>query len=125
MHFSTRRASKSSYFSYNHPMKTLTAKEAKNRLGQAIDMALAEAVLITKNGRESVVLVSAERYHELIHAHETGRAEVVKGQSAAWKSRGRRDLAAQVKRGAAKSTDASVFFRLGATAKVRFGNEEF
>lgn len=104
-------------------MKTITAKEAKNRLGQAIDMALAEDVLITKNGRESVVLVSAERYHELIHS--TGRAEVVMGQSAAWKIRGRRDLAAQVKRGAAKSTDASVFFRLGATAKVRFGNEEF
>lgn len=48
-------------------MKTITAKDAKNRLGQVIDTALAEgAVMISKNGRESVVLVSVKKYREFL-----------------------------------------------------------
>lgn len=48
-----------SYVNYSGLMQTVTAKEAKNRLGQVIDLALAEkAVAISKNGHEAVVLVS-------------------------------------------------------------------
>jgi prevent-host-death family protein len=43
-------------------MKTFTALEAKNRLGQVIDAAQREPVTITKQGRPSVVILSAEEY---------------------------------------------------------------
>lgn len=43
-------------------MKTVTALEAKNRLGQVIDTALRQPVTVTGQGRPSVVIVSAEEY---------------------------------------------------------------
>ncbi|MEE4295589.1 MAG: type II toxin-antitoxin system Phd/YefM family antitoxin [Wenzhouxiangella sp.] len=43
-------------------MKSFTALEAKNRLGQVIDAAQREPVTITRQGRPSVVMVSAEEY---------------------------------------------------------------
>ncbi len=102
-------------------MKTITAKEAKNRLGEAIDTALSDgAVMITKNGRESVVLVSAERYRQL-----TGVHGFIKDEGVARKSASRREFAARVKKGAAKSTDASMFHGLAKRSKVRYVNEEF
>lgn len=43
-------------------MKTFTALEAKNRFGQLIDAAQREPVTVTRQGRASVVIVSAEEY---------------------------------------------------------------
>lgn len=63
-------------------MKSFTALEAKNRLGQVIDAAQREPVTITRQGRPSVVMVSAEEYQRrqsrawqnlLAVTEETGR----------------------------------------------------
>lgn len=43
-------------------MKTFTALEAKNRFGQLIDAAQQGPVTVTRQGRPSVVIVSAEEY---------------------------------------------------------------
>jgi prevent-host-death family protein len=43
-------------------MKTFTALEAKTRFGQVIDAAQREPVTVTRQGRPSVVIVSAEEY---------------------------------------------------------------
>jgi prevent-host-death family protein len=102
-------------------MKTITAKEAKNRLGQAIDTALAEGVvMITKNGRDSVALVSAEVYRQLI-----GVQGFIADENAAQKNAGQRAFANSVKRGTAKSTDASMFHGLATKSRVKYLNEEF
>jgi prevent-host-death family protein len=46
-------------------MKTLAAKEAKNRFGQLLDMAQAEPVTIEKKGRVVAVMLSREEYERL------------------------------------------------------------
>ncbi|MFU8833365.1 MAG: type II toxin-antitoxin system Phd/YefM family antitoxin [Wenzhouxiangella sp.] len=43
-------------------MKTFTALEAKNRFGQVIDAAQREPVTVTRQGRPSVVILSADEY---------------------------------------------------------------
>lgn len=43
-------------------MKTFTALEAKNRFGQVIDAAQREPVTVTRQGRPSIVILSAEEY---------------------------------------------------------------
>lgn len=43
-------------------MKTFTALEAKNRFGQVIDAAQRGPVTVTRQGRPSVVILSAEEY---------------------------------------------------------------
>lgn len=43
-------------------MKTFTALEAKNRFGQVMEAAQREPVTVTRQGRPSVVIVSAEEY---------------------------------------------------------------
>jgi prevent-host-death family protein len=102
-------------------MKTITAKEAKNRLGRAIDTTLAEgALMITKNGRESVVLLSAEKYRELI-----GVQGFIKDEFAAAKDQRRREFSARVRQGQEKATDASMFHGAGATAKVRYRSDDY
>lgn len=100
-------------------MQTVTAKEAKNRLGQVIDLALAEkAVAITKNGRDSVVLVSAEYFREL-----SGQQGFIRDAYAKEKNKQRTEFANAVGQGRAKSSDASMF--KGMETAVKFGNEEF
>jgi prevent-host-death family protein len=100
-------------------MQTVTAKEAKNRLGQVIDLALAEkAVAITKNGRDSVVLVSAEYFREL-----SGVQGFIQDTSAVEKNSRRAEFAKAVSQGRAKATDASMF--KGLKSAVKFKNEEF
>ena len=63
-------------------MKSFTALEAKNRLGQVIDAAQREPVTITRQGRPSVVVLSADEYQRrqsrawrnlLAVTEETGR----------------------------------------------------
>lgn len=115
----TNKLAKSSYFSYSSHMQTVTAKEAKNRLGQVIDMALTDkAVAISKNGRDSVVLVSAEYFREL-----SGKQGFIKDTQTKDKNTRRREFSRSVKLGRAKSVDASMFKGLKAT--VKFRNEEF
>ena len=69
-------------------MKTYTALEAKNRLGQVIDAAQREPVTVTRQGRPSVVIVSAEEYERrqqrawrnlLAVMEETGRYAAEQG----------------------------------------------
>jgi len=109
----------SSYFSYYKNMQTVTAKEAKNRLGQVIDIALTDkAVAISKNGRDSVVLLSAEYFREL-----TGKQGFIQDAHTGEKNKRRNEFSAKVKLGQAKSTDASMFKGMKTTAK--FSNEEF
>jgi prevent-host-death family protein len=43
-------------------MKTITALEAKTRLGEVLETAQRQPVSITRNGRPSVVVISAESY---------------------------------------------------------------
>ena len=43
-------------------MKTITALEAKNRFGEVLETAQRQPVSITRNGRPSVVMISAESY---------------------------------------------------------------
>lgn len=43
-------------------MKSVTALEAKNRFGEVLEAAQRQPVSITRNGRPSVVMVSAESY---------------------------------------------------------------
>jgi prevent-host-death family protein len=46
----------------------VTATEAKNRLGQMLEHAQREPVVIEKNGRRHSVLLSAEMYDALLEA---------------------------------------------------------
>ncbi len=99
-------------------MQTVTAKEAKNRLGQVIDMALTDKVVaISKNGRDSVVLVSAEYFREL-----TGKKGFIQDAHAKDKQALRKDFSDKIKSGQAKSGDASIF--KGMKATVKFGHEK-
>ncbi len=44
----------------------LTATEAKNRLGQVLELAQREPVFIEKSGRRHSVVLSVERYDQLL-----------------------------------------------------------
>ena len=100
-------------------MQTVTAKEAKNRLGQVIDMALSEkAVAISKNGRDAVVLVSADYFREL-----SGKQGFIKDVYAKDKNKRRMAFGQEVKAGRAKSSDASIFKDM--KSEVTFRDEEF
>ena len=48
-------------------MKTLSAREAKNRFGYLIDTARQEPVSVQKHGRSVVVVISIEDYERLAH----------------------------------------------------------
>ena len=43
-------------------MKTVTALEARNRFGEMMETAQRQPASITRNGRPSVVMISAESY---------------------------------------------------------------
>lgn len=53
-------------------VSALTATEAKNRFGQLLEMAQAEAVEIQKDGRTVAVVVSADEYRRLRDQRGTG-----------------------------------------------------
>lgn len=48
-------------------MKTLSARDAKNRFGYLIDTARQEPVSVEKHGRPVVVVLSVEDYERLAH----------------------------------------------------------
>jgi len=100
-------------------LKTITAKEAKNRLGQAIDLALSEGeVMITKNGRESVVLMSAERHQQLTLGF-------IQDECANQKRRNRAKFVKLVRSGEASAMDASMFRGKAAKSSIRMRSDEF
>jgi prevent-host-death family protein len=47
------------------PMKSMSAKDAKNAFGMLIDNARAEPVAIEKHGRKVVVVIAVEEYERL------------------------------------------------------------
>ena len=50
----------------------VTATEAKNRLGQVLEQAQRKPVFIQKAGRKHSVVISNERYEELLKAEAGG-----------------------------------------------------
>jgi prevent-host-death family protein len=46
-------------------METTTAAEFQRKIGQYQDLALVEPVMVTRNGRERVVLMSADEFKRL------------------------------------------------------------
>lgn len=47
------------------PVKSMSARDAKNGFGRLIDLARLEPVTIEKHGRAVAVVMSVERYDEL------------------------------------------------------------
>lgn len=52
-------------------MSTFSALEAKNRLGQIIDAAQREPVIITRHGRPAVVVLAVQEYEALLAGTST------------------------------------------------------
>ena len=48
-------------------MKTVTAAELQRNIGRYQDIALREPVAVTRNGRESCVLLSTDEFKRLMH----------------------------------------------------------
>lgn len=55
-------------------MKSLSARDAKNRFGYLIDTARQEPVLVEKHGRPVVVVISTEDYERLTNGVSHGSA---------------------------------------------------
>jgi len=55
---------------YNEGVTTMNVSEARERLAEAIDAAQSEAVVLERYGRPAAVLVSMERYEQLLDALE-------------------------------------------------------
>jgi len=53
------------YMTIRYSIMNVTATELKNRLGQYLEMAQREPVIIEKSGRESSVVLSKQRYDAL------------------------------------------------------------
>jgi len=51
-------------------MATMAVSEARERLAEAVETARSEAVVLERYGRPAAVLVSVERYEELVEALE-------------------------------------------------------
>jgi len=51
-------------------MTTMNVSDARERLAEVIDAAQSEAVVLERYGRPAAVLVSVERYEELLDAFE-------------------------------------------------------
>lgn len=55
---------------YNDVMTTMNVSEAREKLAEAIDAAQTEAVVLERYGRPAAVLVSMQRYEQLLDALE-------------------------------------------------------
>jgi prevent-host-death family protein len=84
-------------------MSTVTSAEFRQNVGLYEDRALAEPVTITKNGRERLVLLSAEEYQRLkrrdrrVFAVEEMTGEQIAAIEKAQMSRGHEHLDAELK----------------------------
>lgn len=59
---------KTMVFLYNICMATIPISEARKRLPEAVEAAHAEAVILERYGRRAAVLISPERYEQLMEA---------------------------------------------------------
>ena len=57
---------------YDSSMATMKISEARDNLPRAVELARTEAVVLERYGRPAAVLVSPERYDELMTALEDG-----------------------------------------------------
>jgi antitoxin Phd len=57
-------------FMYNTGMATMAVSEAREKLADAVETAHTEAVFLERYGQPAAVLVSPERYEELLQALE-------------------------------------------------------
>ena len=57
---------------YNSHMVTMAVSEAREKLSEAVETARTEAVVLERYGRPAAVLVSPQRYEELMDALEDG-----------------------------------------------------
>ncbi len=55
---------------YNQSMAKVTMSEGRERLSEMVDIARNEAVVFERYGRPAAVLISADRYGELMEALE-------------------------------------------------------
>lgn len=55
---------------YNPLMARMAVSEARERLSEAVETAHTEAVVLERYGRPAAVLISPERYEELVAAAE-------------------------------------------------------
>jgi antitoxin Phd len=51
-------------------MATMAVSEARERLSEAVETAHSEAVVLERYGRPAAVLLSPERYEQLLEAYE-------------------------------------------------------
>jgi len=72
-------------------MATMAVSEARARLSEVVETARSEAVFLERYGRPAAVLVSVERYEELVEALEDAEdvaafdaAMAEKGESIPW-----------------------------------------
>lgn len=63
-------------------MQVTTARDAKNRFGQLLDLAQRRPVAITKNGRAVTVMLSVDQYERLRGAAWARLADVMDSISA-------------------------------------------
>lgn len=56
-------------------MKTINATEAQKQFGALLDSALNAPISITKHSREIAVLVSSQRFHQLVELAKKNLAE--------------------------------------------------
>lgn len=59
-----------SFGSYGWGVATMNISAARDNLPEAVELARTEAVFLERYGRPAAVLVSPERYHELMSALE-------------------------------------------------------
>lgn len=62
-------------------MKSLSARDAKNRFGYLIDMARQEPVLIEKHGRPVVIVISTEEYERMRLNQKNDKSGNLRGQN--------------------------------------------
>ena len=55
---------------YSDDMSTINVSEAREKLAEVIDAAQSEAVVLERYGRPAAVLVSIDRYEQLLDAFE-------------------------------------------------------
>lgn len=58
----------------SQPKKRFSSKEFLRNFGSLADLALREPIVITKSGRDRLVLLSIEAFDELVRANESPNA---------------------------------------------------
>ena len=61
---------RSNKFLYGYGMAKIPVTEARDRLSEVVEMAGKEAVFLERYGKPAAVIVSPERYEELLEAFE-------------------------------------------------------